>query len=90
MQKVLLARALMPDPILLVLDEPTAGLDQESSKGICSYLKELKGKKTMLMVTHSVEEMTQLCDRLVCVNLRVSILSSDDLLCSHYSFGVYH
>ena len=58
-QKVLIARALMCDPQLLLLDEPTANIDAESEGAIFSYLKTLKGKKTILIVTHNFDAIVK-------------------------------
>lgn len=66
-QKVALARSLLHDPKLLLLDEPTLGLDPQFSRVIRNFIKEdlqLKMKKTILLTTHYMEEADELCDRI--------------------------
>jgi lipooligosaccharide transport system ATP-binding protein len=62
----LIARALVNDPELLVLDEPTTGLDPQARHLVWERLRSLKRRgKTLLLTTHYMEEAAQLCDRLV-------------------------
>ena len=66
-QRLVLARALLTEPEVLLLDEPTRSLDPVSQKEIRSFLREqVVGKfgKTVLVVTHSLPEAQQICDRL--------------------------
>jgi lipooligosaccharide transport system ATP-binding protein len=61
-----LARALINDPELLILDEPTTGLDPQARHQVWHRLDELKGRGlTILLTTHYMEEAARLCDRLV-------------------------
>jgi ABC-2 type transport system ATP-binding protein len=65
-RKLALARALLPDPPILLLDEPTTGLDVISSRNIREFIRnELvrKSGKTVLYTTHYIEEAAQICDR---------------------------
>lgn len=63
-QRLSLARALLHDPELLVLDEPTRSLDAESSDGFRRTLSALAVRgRTVIMATHSLREAAQLCDR---------------------------
>jgi sodium transport system ATP-binding protein len=63
-QKVSIARTLIHDPQVLVLDEPTAGLDVIASRAIVSLIREAKAQqKTVLLSTHYMTEAEQLCDR---------------------------
>jgi len=63
-QRLALALALVNDPKVLFLDEPTAGLDPQVRREIYDIIEELKGeKKTILLTTHYIEEAERLCDR---------------------------
>ncbi|MBN2355933.1 ABC transporter ATP-binding protein [candidate division KSB1 bacterium] len=62
-QKVALARALVHDPALLFLDEPTAGLDPESSTDLLEYLQKYveRADRTVFLCSHRLEEVERLC-----------------------------
>ena len=63
-QRLALALALINDPELLILDEPTTGLDPQARRNIWDIVKDLKQSgKTILLTTHYMEEAEQLCDR---------------------------
>ena len=63
-RRVLLARALINNPELLILDEPTTGLDPHSRRSVWEKLNYLKAKSTTLVITtHYMEEAEKLCDR---------------------------
>ena len=66
MRRLVLARALLNDPELLILDEPTTGLDPQARHQIWQRLEELKTNGlTILLTTHYMDEASRLCDRLV-------------------------
>ena len=66
MRRLVLARALINEPQLLILDEPTTGLDPQSRHQLWSRLDELKARGlTTLLTTHYMDEAQRLCDRLV-------------------------
>lgn len=68
-QRLVLARALLPDPELLMLDEPTVGLDPQSALDLRDRVRELKGRgRTVLLTTHYMEEADQLCDRVAIID----------------------
>ena len=65
-RRLMLARALINTPDLIILDEPTTGLDPQSRHQVWDKLHELKGRGvTVLLTTHYMEEAAVLCDRLV-------------------------
>jgi ABC-2 type transport system ATP-binding protein len=65
-----LAAAMIHDPDVLFLDEPTIGLDVNAKTSIRSFLKELntKKKKTILLTTHDMDDIEQLCSRVIVIN----------------------
>lgn len=64
-RRVMLARAMVHDPDLLILDEPTAGVDVELRHDLWRILTDLNKKgKTILLTTHYLEEAQRLCDRI--------------------------
>jgi ABC-2 type transport system ATP-binding protein len=70
-RKLSLARTLLPDPPILLLDEPTTGLDVIASRNIRDFIKNTLSKeqcKTVLYTTHYVEEAAQICDRVAIMN----------------------
>jgi len=68
-QRLALAMALVNDPKVIFLDEPTAGLDPQVRREIYDVIEELRReKKTILMTTHYIEEAERLCDRVAIVD----------------------
>lgn len=80
-QKIAIARALVHDPEILFLDEPTAGLDPRASKTVRDFLSDLKQEgRTIFLNTHNLDEAERLCDRIGVVNTSmVAIGSPKDL-----------
>ena len=68
-QRLALARALLPDPPLIILDEPTVGLDPQASRDLRDRVRELRAQgRTVLLTTHYMEEADQLCDRVAIID----------------------
>lgn len=67
-QRVGLAQALINDPPVLILDEPTVGLDPKQIIGIRNTIRELAGGHTVLLSTHILHEVELLCSRVVIIN----------------------
>lgn len=68
-QRLILAMALVSDPEILFLDEPTAGLDVQSARLIRELLQDLNSaKKTIFLTTHDMDEANQLCERVAIIN----------------------
>ncbi len=74
-QKLAIARALIHDPEVLFLDEPTASLDPEASKTVRDFILELKKeKRTIFLNTHLLDEAERICDRVAI--LKTSLITS--------------
>ena len=67
-QRVGLAAALLHDPDVLVLDEPTTGLDPNQLAEIRSMIQEIGKTKTILLSTHIMQEVEAMCDRVIIIN----------------------
>ncbi len=67
-QRVGLAQALVHNPQILILDEPTIGLDPKQIIEIRKLIKELSGDHTVILSTHILPEVTQLCQRIIILN----------------------
>jgi ABC-2 type transport system ATP-binding protein len=79
-----LAAALMHDPQILLLDEPTVGVDPQSRNAIFDNLETLKSRgKTLIYTTHYMEEAERLCDRIVIID-HGRVIANDTLQ------GLYH
>jgi ABC-2 type transport system ATP-binding protein len=68
-RRLLIAKALVHSPPVLVLDEPTAGVDVELRRQLWDYVRELnKRGTTVLLTTHYLEEAEELCDTIAIIN----------------------
>jgi ABC-2 type transport system ATP-binding protein len=67
-QRVGIAQAMIHDPKVLVLDEPTIGLDPAQIREIRELIRGLRGEHTILLSTHILPEVTQVCDGVVIIN----------------------
>lgn len=80
-QKLAIARALIHDPEILILDEPTANLDPEASKTVRDFVLQLKKeKKTIFLNTHNLDEAQRICDRVGIMNTKLMALGSPQQL----------
>lgn len=68
-QKVAVARALLTSPVLLILDEPTTGLDPRSKREVQDFVREVRDTHdaTVILMTHDMDEAEQLCNRLAVI-----------------------
>jgi ABC-2 type transport system ATP-binding protein len=67
-QRVGLAQALIPNPKVLILDEPTTGLDPNQLEEIRSLIREIGKDKTVLLSTHIMQEIKAICSRVIIIN----------------------
>lgn len=68
-RRLMIARALMHEPEILILDEPTAGVDVEIRRSMWDLMRELNASgKTIILTTHYLEEAETLCDRIAIIN----------------------
>ncbi len=67
-QRVGLAQALIGDPEVLILDEPTVGLDPKQIVEIRKLIKELGGERTIILSTHILPEVQMICERVIIIN----------------------
>ena len=80
---MLVAKAMVHSPPVLVLDEPTAGVDVELRQQLWSYIRELRSQgTTILLTTHYLEEAEELCDEIAIINHGKLVTSqkTEDLL----------
>jgi ABC-2 type transport system ATP-binding protein len=80
-QKLAIARALVHDPEILFMDEPTANLDPEAAKSVREFILDLKKeKKTIFINTHNLDEAQRICDRIGILNTRLMAVGTPEEL----------
>jgi ABC-2 type transport system ATP-binding protein len=80
-QKLAIARALLHEPPILFLDEPTAGLDPEGAHLVREFIAELKKEgRTIFLCTHNLEEADHLCDRVGVFKTRLLVVDTPSML----------
>ena len=87
-QKVALARALLTSPILMLLDEPTTGLDPRSKKDVQEFIRRIRKAhdSSILLCTHDMDEAEELCDRVgIMVDGKVLALEKPEDLKRRYA-----
>lgn len=76
-QKLAIARALLHEPKILFLDEPTAGLDPEAAKLVRDFILDVKGQgRTIFLTTHNLDEADRLCDRVAVFKQRLRVIDT--------------
>ncbi len=86
-QRTLIARALISDPDILFLDEPTASVDMRMELGIFDLLKSIG--KTIVLVTHDIGFVSSYADRVACLNRRLVVHMTSEINADVIS-GTYH
>lgn len=76
-QRVGLAQAMLHNPKVLILDEPTTGLDPNQLVEIRALIKQLGKEKTVILSTHIMQEVEAVCDRIVIINKGVLVANED-------------
>ncbi len=87
-QKIALARALLTSPMLMLLDEPTTGLDPRSKKDVQVFIKRIRDRheSSILLCTHDMDEAEELCDRVgIIVDGKIIALDEPERLKEKYS-----
>jgi len=80
-QKIAIARALVHEPSVLLLDEPMSGLDPSARKTVKDFIRNLKKKgRTIFLNTHNLDDAQQLCDRVAVINTRLIALDTPENL----------
>ncbi|HZW56279.1 MAG TPA: ABC transporter ATP-binding protein [Nitrososphaerales archaeon] len=76
-QKLAIARALIHDPRILFMDEPTANLDPESAKTVRDFILDLKKeKRTIFLNTHNLDEAQRICDKIAILNTKLMAIGT--------------
>jgi len=88
-QRALIARALVDEPKILLLDEPTANVDPAAEKQIYELIRKLKGSTTILMVTHDLPGMIKDSDSVLIIQQNLREVPPEKV-CGHFAMGLYH
>jgi zinc transport system ATP-binding protein len=78
-QRALIARGLATDPDLLLLDEPTSGIDQEATQRIYAVLRSLAQRMTVIFVSHDIGVVSSIATSVICVNREAVIHPTSEL-----------
>ncbi len=91
-QRVLIARAILEKPELLLLDEPTKGLDGQGLDQLLSILKKLQDtyKTAIILIDHNINEVVRFCDKILCLNKSFHWHNRSELLTKTVLEDIYH
>lgn len=85
-QRVGLAQALLPDPQVLILDEPTTGLDPNQIVEVRDLIRSLGKEKTILLSTHIMQEVQSICERVIILNKGVMVADGKSEILAQNTF----
>ncbi len=90
-QRVGLAQALIGDPSVLILDEPTVGLDPKEIVEIRNLIKKLASRRTVILSSHILSEIQAVCDRVIIINNGIMVMDAltDDLVTAVGKYSRY-
>jgi zinc transport system ATP-binding protein len=91
LQRVLIARALAPRPRILLLDEPTTGIDRAGQQQFISFLQDLQRdlKLTIVFVSHDLRAVTSIADRIACLNVTLHYHDVPDHMPADLVFSMF-
>jgi len=91
-QRAIIARALAPRPMILMLDEPTVGIDQAGQQAFGVLLEQIKRSfgVTLVIVSHDLRTVLQSCERIACLNRQLHFHDSPAMLTPELLAGVFH
>ncbi|HOP62768.1 MAG TPA: ABC transporter ATP-binding protein [Spirochaetota bacterium] len=81
MQRILIARALVAEAKILMLDEPTSNIDHSAGENLNSLLRKLNQTMTIMLVTHDTGFVANITDRVLCINKKLVEHPADDNFC---------
>ncbi len=89
-QRVGLAQALLPDPEVLILDEPTTGLDPNQIVDVRELIQQVGKEKTVLLSTHLMQEVQAICERVIIINKGNLVADESASNITHLQVGNQH
>lgn len=88
-QRALIARALISDPAILVLDEPTSNIDASAERKVFDLILQNREDRTIIMVSHDLEVIIEYVKNIVFVKKQVTT-TLPEKVCEHFALGLYH
>lgn len=91
-QRVLIARSILENPKILLLDEPTKGLDGQGIDQLLKILKNLKEKHqtAIIIIDHNINEVVRFCDKILCLNKTFHWHDHSEMLTKNILEDIYH